>query len=354
MKEKQKKKKKVSLSVLQKRLKKFKSIKRGYYSFLIIFVLYLLSFFFPLIINYKALVVKYEGKLYFPIFQYYPGEAFGQDIIGEADYRSLKKEFSKEKTGNWVIMPLYPYGPYESLMGKIKGEPPNAPTSDNWFGTDASGRDVFARMAYGFNISLSFAIILTFFNYTIGVTIGALLGFYGGVFDIVAQRFIEIWSALPFLYTVIIITSIIRPSFLLLVIILSLFGWVGMTYYMRGEFYREKAKDYVSAAVSMGASDREIMFKHILPNSLTPIISFFPFSVVGGIGSLVSLDFLGFGLAPPTPSWGEMFNTGLENIFNWWLVAAPLSAMFLTLLMVVFVGEAIREAFDPKVFSRLR
>ncbi len=350
----EKKKKKVSLSVLQKRIKKFKSIKRGYYSFLIILVLYILSFFFPFLINYKALVVKYEGRIYFPVFQYYAGETFDQDIIGEADYRALKEKFKKDDSGNWVIMPLYPYGPYESLMEKIKGQPPHPPTSQNWFGTDASGRDVFARMAYGFNISLSFALILTFFNYAIGVSIGALLGFYGGVFDIVAQRFIEIWAAIPFLYTVIIISSILRPSFLLLVVIITMFGWIGMTYYMRGEFYREKAKDYVSAAVSMGATDREIMFKHILPNSLTPIISLFPFSIVGGITSLVSLDFLGFGLAPPTPSWGEMFNTGLENIFNWWLIAAPLAAMFFTLLMVVFIGEAIREAFDPKVFSRLR
>lgn len=342
-----------SLSIFQKRLRRFKSMKRGYYSFLIIITLYIISFFFPLIINNKALVVRYEGSLYFPVINYYSGAFFNQDVPGEANYRQLKIEF-KEQKGNWVIMPLYPYGPYESLMGELPGEPPHSPRASNWFGTDASGRDVFARMAYGFNISLSFALLLTFINYSIGIIIGGLLGYYGGVFDIIAQRFIEIWSALPFLYTVIIITSIVRPSFFLLVILMSMVGWVGMTYYLRGEFYREKAKDYVSAAVSMGATDREIMFKHILPNALTPVIALFPFTIVANIGALVGLDFLGFGLAPPTPSWGEMFNTGLENIFDWWLIASPLAALFFTLLLVVFVGEAVREAFDPKVFSRLR
>lgn len=352
---KQKEKQKASVSIFRKRLKRFKSIKRGYYSFIIILILYIISFFFPFLVNYKALIVNYDGKLHFPVFQYYSAEYFNQEhVMGEADYRQLKEQFREEGEGNWVIMPLYPFGPNEILMGRIEGEPPHAPSRQNWFGTDPSGRDVFARMAYGFNISISFALIVTIIGYLIGVTIGAFLGFYGGVYDILGQRFIEMWGAIPRLYTIIIITSIIRPSFFLLVMLLSLFSWMGMTFYLRGEFYREKSRDYVSAAVAMGASDREIMFKHILPNALTPIITFFPFAVVGGIFGLVSLDFLGFGLAPPTPSWGEMLNTGLENIFDWWLVVAPLSAMFFTLLMVVFVGEAIREAFDPKVFSRLR
>lgn len=342
----------VSLSIFKKRLKRFKSIKRGYYAFLIITFLYVLSFFFPLLINNKAIVVKYEGKLYFPVFHFYSGETFGQDVMGEADYRLLDKQLEGQE-GNWALMPPYPYGPYESLLD-LPGEPPHKPSGSHWFGTDDRGRDVFARMAYGFNISMSFAIVLTLFSYTIGVSIGAFLGYYGGVFDIIMQRFIEVWSSMPFLYTIIIIASIIQPTFWVLLILLTIFRWMGMTYYMRGEFYREKSKDYVSAAIAMGATDREIMFKHILPNSLTPIISFFPFSVVGGIGSLVSLDYLGFGLAPPTPSWGELTRVGMENIFNWWLILSPLGAMFITLLLVVFIGEAIREAFDPKVFSRLR
>ena len=191
--------------------------------------------------------------------------------------------------------------------------------------------------------------------YSVGITIGALLGYFGGRFDIIVQRFIEIWSSMPFLYTMIIISSILQPNFMLLVFVLSLFGWMGMTYYVRGEFYREKAKDYVAAAIAMGASHREVIFRHILPNALTPVISFAPFAVVGYIGALVSLDFLGFGLAPPTSSWGQLVQQGMDDItFARWLVLAPLSALFITLLMVVFIGEAIREAFDPKVFSRLR
>jgi microcin C transport system permease protein len=203
-------------------------------------------------------------------------------------------------------------------------------------------------------ISISFAIILTIVNYFVGASLGALMGYLGGKFDLFFQRFIEIWGTMPFLYVVIIISSIVTPNFIWLVLILAMFGWIGMTYYLRAEFYREKSRDYVAAAISVGARNRTIVFKHILPNSLTPIITFFPFSLVGGISSLVGLDYLGFGLPAPTPSWGELVSQGLANIEKWWLVLTPLLALFFTLLLVVFIGEAIREAFDPKVFSRLR
>ena len=201
---------------------------------------------------------------------------------------------------------------------------------------------------------------------TIGIIVGALIGYFGGKLDILGQRLIEIWSSLPFLYTIIIVSSIIvpvyipgrnlvlQPSFWLLILILTIFDWMGITYYVRGEFYREKAKDYVGAAISMGASEASIMFKHILPNSLTPVVSFAPFMIVGNIGALVSLDFLGFGLPAPTPSWGELIGQGMENLNKWWLVFFPLGAMFVTLLLIVFIGEAVREAFDPKEYSRLR
>jgi microcin C transport system permease protein len=222
------------------------------------------------------------------------------------------------------------------------------------FGTDDRARDVLARLLYGFNISISFALVVTLFAYLIGVSIGALLGYFGGKVDILGQRIIEIWSTLPFLYVMIIVSSILQPNFILLVLIMTAFGWEGITYYVRGEFYREKARDYVSAAVSLGAKNHTIIFKHVLPNSVTPIISFAPFAIVADISSLVALDFLGFGLPPPTPSWGQLIRQGMTNIENWWLVAAPLAAMFLTLIAIVFIGEAIREAFDPKVYSRLR
>ena len=202
---------------------------------------------------------------------------------------------------------------------------------------------------------MTFALLVTFFSYLIGVAIGGYLGYFGGIFDIVVQRIVEIWSSIPFLYAIMIVVSIVGEVHLgWLVVLLAAFGWMGMTYYIRGEFLREKAKDYVSAAISIGHKDHTIIFKHILPNSLTPVISFMPFAIVGNITSLVSLDFLGFGLAPPTPSWGEMMSQGMSHLKDPWLVFAPLGALFLTLMLVSFIGEAVREAFDPKQYSRLR
>lgn len=349
-----KKKKDVSTSILRKRWKKFKTLKRGYYSFVIILSLYVISFILPLLVNKDALVVHYEGEYYSPVFKYYPAEKFGQNIPGEANYRLLKEKFSNEDNDNWVLMPLYPYGPNENLLDELEGSPPHAPSTGHIAGTDDRGRDVFARLVYGFNISLSFALLVIIVSYSIGTLIGASLGYFGGKFDILGQRLIEIWATLPFLYVIIIVSSIVQPNFIILVLVLNLFGWIGITYYIRGEFYREKAREYVSAAVSMGAKNRTIIIKHILPNSLTPIISYAPFAIVGNISTLVALDYLGFGLPPPTPSWGQLMNQGLADINNWWLVTCPLIVLFLSLLCIVFIGEAIREAFDPKVYSRLR
>lgn len=349
----EKDKQNASVSIFRKRLRKFKTLKRGYYSFLILVSLYALSILLPLLVNNKPVWMSYEGKAYFPLMKHYEAEIFGMSGSGEPDYRKLQVKLKEEGSG-LIIMPLYPYHPNESLL-EMPGQPPHFPSAEHWCGTDNRGRDVFARLVYGFRISISFALITMTISYIVGITIGALLGYFGGRFDITMQRLIEVWSSMPFLYTIIIISSILQPTFLLLVFVLTLFGWIGMTYYVRGEFYREKAKDYVAAAIAMGAGHREVIFRHILPNALTPVVSFAPFAVVAYIGSLVSLDFLGFGLAPPTPSWGQLVQQGMDDItFAWWLVLTPLSALFMTLLMVVFIGEAVREAFDPKVFSRLR
>ncbi len=354
-----------SISIFRKRIRKFKTLKRGYYSFLILTIAYAISFILPVLINSKALVVRYNGEYYFPITTYYPASEFGMNAIGEPDYRQLKLQLSERNTGDWALMPLHPYSSTESLLD-LPGTPPHAPSGEHPLGTDDRGRDVLARLAYGFNVSLTFAILVLIFSEGVGVIVGALLGYFGGKLDILGQRFIEIWSSLPFLYTIIIISSIVvpiyipgrnlllQPSFWLLIIILAVFEWVGITYYIRGEFYREKAKDYVGAAIAMGQSDTKIMFKHILPNSLTPLISFAPFTIVANISALVALDFLGFGLPAPTPSWGELIGQGVENLTKWWLVFFPLVAFFLTLLLIVFIGEAVREAFDPKEYSRLR
>lgn len=348
--------KKISVSILRKRWKKFKTLKRGYYSFLLILFLYLISFILPVIIGHNALLVKYNGSFYFPIFKVYQATDLGQkrDPYGEANYRFLNNQYKEEGQGNWVIMPPYPYSPNENLLNELEGNPPHSPSWSHWCGTDDRGRDVFARLMYGFNIGISFSLVVTVFSFIIGIAVGSVLGFFGGKIDIIGQRFIEIWGTLPFLYVIIIISSIIQPNFFLLVLILTLFDWIFMTYYIRGEFYREKARDYVAAAVSMGAKDKTIIFKHILPNSLTPVISYAPFVIVANIFQLVSLDYLGFGLPPPTPSWGQLMQQGLTNIDNWWLILTPLAAMFFTLLAITFIGEAIREAFDPKVYSRLR
>ncbi|OQY28162.1 MAG: hypothetical protein B6244_08165 [Candidatus Cloacimonetes bacterium 4572_55] len=345
----------ISLSILKKRWLKFKTLKRGYYSFIILIVFYLVSFTFPFIfISSRALVVHYEGKNYFPtIAGFYPGEFFGEDVSGEANYRELKEKWKRAKSDNWVLLAPYEYGPLEDITteGNKMFE---KPSSKHWLGSDNTGRDVFSRLMLGFTISISFGIFITTVSYVIGVSLGAAMGYFGGKFDLIFQRFIEVWSTLPLLFVVIIISSIVTPNFFLLVAILASVSWMGMTYFMRAEFYREKTKDYVAAALSMGQSNRKIIFKHILPNSLVPIITYFPFSVISGISSLVGLDFLGFGLPPPTPSWGQMVSVGLQNITKWWMVLSPLGALFITLMLIVFIGEAIREAFDPKVFSRLR
>ena len=354
-----------SESILRKRLRKFRRLKRGYYSFTIVAFAYAVSFFLPFLANSTALVVKYRGEYSFPIARYHAAAEFGLDAIGEPDYRALKIRLAQAGEGNWVLMPPYPYSPNEALLD-LPGSPPHPPSAAHVFGTDDRGRDVLVRLAYGFNISLTFAILVMIVGYGAGVTAGAALGYFGGRLDILGQRAIEIWSSLPFLYTIIIISSVVvpvyrpgryqllQPGFWLLVVILSAFDWMGMTYYLRGEFYREKVKDYVGAAIVAGVSERGIMFRHILPNALTPVVSFAPFTIVANIGSLVALDFLGFGLPAPTPSWGELIGQGMENLTKWWLVFYPLGALFATLLLVVFVGEAVREAFDPREYSRLR
>lgn len=352
-------------SIFRRRFRKFRRIKRGYWSFLLITGAYLLSFTLPYLMNSTAFLVRYEGEFYVPALRFYPASTFGQEAFGETDYRALKQQFEADGSGNWVLLPPYPYGPNESLLD-LPGTPPHAPSWEHPFGTDDRGRDVLVRLAYGFNISLTFAMLVLLIADGLGVMVGAVLGYVSGKVDLIGQRVIEIWSSLPFLYTIIIVSSIVvpvyvpgriqvlQPSFWLLIVILSAFEWMGITYYVRGEYYREKARDYVGAAIVTGVSEPAIMFRHILPNALTPVISFAPFTIVANIGSLVALDFLGFGLPAPTPSWGELIGQGMENLTKWWLVFFPLGVLFSTLLLVVFIGEAVREAFDPKEYSRLR
>ena len=354
-----------SRSPLARRLRKFRRLSRGYWSFVLLTVLYAVSLALPFLVNSRALAVRYDGALYFPVLRFHGAPTFGLDTFGEPDYRELAAQFAAEGGSNRVWLPIHPYGPNESLLD-LPGSPPHAPSAEHPFGTDDRGRDVLARLAYGFNVSMTFALLVTLISYTVGIIVGSALGYFAGKLDILGQRLIEVWSSLPFLYTIIIISSIVVPVYLpgrhlllqpamwLLIVILAIFDWMGITYYLRGEYYREKAKDYVAAAMTVGASEPTIIFRHILPNALTPVVSFAPFALVANISALVALDFLGFGLPAPTPSWGELIGQGMNNLRQWWLVFYPLGAVFSTLLLIVFVGEAVREAFDPREFSRLR
>lgn len=344
-------------SVFQRRWRKFRTLKRGWYSFLLLAGALALSLLNPVLINNQALVVSYQGTLYFPVFgPHREATEFGQRRIGEPDYRALKAQFAEAGAGDWVLMPLYPYHPDESLLNdeSLPGSPPHPPDARHWMGTDDRGRDVFARLVYGYRLSMLFGLGVVSLSYAFGIACGAVLGYFGGRVDLVGVRLVEIWAGMPFLYVVIIVSSVVKPGPLVLMMLLASFGWIGISFYIRGEFLREKAKDYVAAAVAVGESDLAIIFRHILPNALTPVISFAPFALVGAITSLVSLDFLGFGVPPPTSSWGELANQARQNITEWHLAMFPLGALFVTLMMVVFVGEAVREAFDPKPFARLR
>ena len=388
--------KNLSESILQKRINRFKSIKRGYYSLIILITLYVLSICAPIIFNSKAIMVKYNDDYYFPLFNSIfinknieakdlgQFEIKGKKKYGQPHYRLLKKQYQKEDKGNWVIMPLYPYDPYEEVISEKdeqftdvngngvwdptedfidengngiadKYKYTNFPNSQHLLGTDNQGRDVLSRLIYGFNISITFAIVCCFLSYIIGIIIGGTLGYFGGKVDLFGLRIIEIYGSIPFLFMLMILATFIKPNvYILASMYVFLTGWIGITWYVRGEFLREKSKDYVSAAVSMGQSHWNVMFRHILPNSLTPVITFAPFAIIGYISALVSLDYLGFGLQPPTPSWGELMAQGRTNLQYWHLIVSPLFSIGATLFLITFIGEAIREAFDPKVHSRLR
>lgn len=344
--------------ITRKRLRRFRRLKRGYYSFLILTALTVVSLFSNHIANRRAIAVSYQDELYFPTFTFYDMATFGQqDEYGfddvEADYAALQQAFRKDDGDNWVLMPLVPFDPYEPDFDYDR-PPPNPPDTRHWFGTDSQGRDVFARLLYGFRISIFFAVSLVFVGETIGTIVGSMQGFLGGRFDIFSQRVIEIWSTLPFLYVVILLATFFKPSFLLLLAIMTLFEWIRMTYYMRTEIYREKTKEYCLAARSFGASRRRLIFRHLLPNCMTPLVTITPFAIVGAISALTALDYLGYGLPAPTPSWGEMIEQAMasSNRDKIWLSVAPFTAISVTLLLVTLIGESVREAFDPKQYAR--
>lgn len=339
--------------IATRRWQRFRSIRRGYYSAIILTVLVLLSCIAELLVNNRALIVHYHGHYYFPTYgAIIPGRTFGLDYDYETDYRALQQAFAHKAGDNWVLMPPVPWGPLETDLRP--GEfAPYAPSiaSRHFLGTDTSGRDIVARLFYGFRIAIWFSLLLLGFTYLIGVALGCVMGFFGGAFDLIFQRVIEIWSNIPFLYVIMIVASIVTPNFRTLLGIMVFFGWTSMTWFMRTATYKEKTRDYVMAARAIGASNGRIVFRHILPNTVSTIITFMPFSVASGITALTALDYLGFGLPPPTPSWGELLREGTENLESIWVVSSVVISMTVVLMLVTYIGEGIREAFDPRKFS---
>ncbi|MBN1379454.1 MAG: ABC transporter permease subunit [Gammaproteobacteria bacterium] len=329
---------------------RFRSIRRGYWSAVILLVMLLLACFAELLANNRAIVVYHDSTLYFPTYgAVIPGRVFGLEYQYETNYRELQNKYTEEGSGNWLLMPIIPYSPYETTVkeGSYPPEPPDLSRS-HYLGTDIAGRDISSRLIYGFRIAIFFSLILLIINYAVGIALGCMMGYWGGGFDLIFQRIIEIWSNVPILYVIMIIASIITPNFMLLILIMVLFGWMSMTWYMRTATYKEKERDYVLAARALGASTPRIIFMHILPNAISIVVTFVPFSIVSGISALTSLDYLGFGLPAPTPSWGEMLRQGTDNLHAPWIAISVVAALVLVLTMVTFVGEAVREALDPK------
>lgn len=326
---------------------RFRSLRRGFYALVLLLVLFGASLFSEGIAGSRPLLLGYEGSVYVPVLRFYPGKTFGQAYDTEVDYRALRNDPDFVARRGWAVYPPIPFSPVESDLTEA-GAPPHRPSMRHPLGTDAAGRDVFARLLYGFRICMVFSLTLTVVTGIVGIVIGGMQGYQGGHFDLGMQRFIEVWSALPFLYVVILLGSIFGQSFSMLLVVLSLFSWIGLSYYMRAEFFKIRGTTYVKAARAVGFSRTAILFREILPNALTPAVTILPFTLISGIGSLTSLDFLGFGLPPPTPSWGELLDQGLKNLQAPWIAISSVVALFATLLMATFVSEAVREALDPR------
>ena len=326
---------------------RFKSNKRGYYSLWIFGILFVLSLFAEVISNDEPLIVHFNGEYYFPIFKDYPETTFGGDFETVADYQDEYIRTILTENDNWMIDSINPYS-YSTINYASELPNPAAPSSQNVLGTDDRGRDVLARLIYGFRLSVLFAFALTAIGIAIGITAGAIQGYFGGRTDLLFQRFIEVWSSMPELYLLIIFASIFQPSITLLLILLSLFGWMGLSDYVRAEFLKGRNLDYIKAARALGLSNRSIMFSHLLPNSMTPVITFLPFRISGSILALTSLDFLGLGVPPSTPSLGELLSQGKENIEAWWLSMSTFIVLVGTLMLLIFIGEALREAMDSR------
>ena len=326
---------------------RFKNNRRGYYSLWIFSALLFISLFAELISNDKPLIIQYEQEYYFPLWNDYPETTFGGDFVTRTDYNDPYIRDKITRNGNWAVYPFNNYR-FDSINYFAELPNPARPSEQNLLGTDDRGRDVLARLIYGFRLSVLFALLLTAIGVVLGIVVGGVQGYFVGKVDLVTQRLIEIWNSMPELYLLIIFASIFKPSIGLLIILLSLFGWMGLSDYVRAEFLRGRNLDYVQAARSMGVSNAGIMFKHLLPNSMVPVLTFLPFRISGAIMALTSLDYLGLGVPPSTPSLGELLSQGKENIDAWWLSMTTFTVLVGTLVLLIFIGEALREALDTR------
>lgn len=335
------------LSPNQRAWARFKRNRLGYRSLWFLGALLLLSALAEVLSNDRPIVAYFNGELTFPLFYNPPEKNYGGDFATPTDWSDPLIDEQFAKPGNWRIRAINPHSA-TSIRYFQKDPNPAPPSVHNWLGTDALGRDMVARLLYGFRVSILFAFALTAVGTLIGVAAGALQGYFGGRIDLTGQRLIEIWSSIPELYLLIIFASIFQPSLLLLLVLLSLFGWIGLSDYVRAEFLRNRGLDFVRAARALGLSNWQIIRRHVLPNSLTPVITFLPFRMSSSILALVALDFLGLGVASSVPSLGDLVRQGKSNLDAWWIIFPTFVLLVLTLLLLTFIGEALRDAFDTR------
>lgn len=330
----------------RRRLANFRLNRRGYWSLWLFLALFGTTLFAELLANDRPLLVRYDGAFYVPVLRSYPETAFGGFLPTEADYRDPEvAELIRER--GWMLWPPVRYR-YDTINFALRVPAPAPPSRDNWLGTDDHGRDVVARLVYGFRISVLFGLTLTLLSSAVGIAAGAVQGYFGGAVDLFFQRFIEVWQGLPILYLLIILASVVEPSFWWLLGLMLLFSWMGLVGVVRAEFLRVRNFDYVRAARALGVSDAVIMFRHILPNAMVATLTFLPFILNGSITTLTALDFLGFGLPPGSASLGELLNQGKANLHAPWLGITAFAVLAVMLSLLIFIGEAVRDAFDPR------
>ena len=326
---------------------RFKKNRRGYWSLILFSVLVVISLMAELVSNDKPLIASYKGEIVFPMLTTYSEKKFGGDFESQADYLDpfIRDQFKKD--GNWAIYPLNHYH-FNTLNYFATSPNPAPPSTENWLGTDDRGRDVFARLLYGFRVSVLFGLALTFTGVLLGLFTGAVQGYFAGKTDLFFQRFMEIWGSMPELYLLIIFASIFQPSVGLLLLLLSLFGWMGLSDYVRADFLRNRNLEYVQAARALGLSNGQIIWRHVLPNSLTPVVTFLPFRMSGAILALTSLDFLGLGVPASTASLGELLAQGKNNLDAWWIAVSTFVVLTVMLLLLTNIGDALRNSLDVR------